>query len=105
MGSDCYDGTFRFGEPVQDLDAWNENLHVSIAGTWDAFSKVHEMEQPDDGVYVAYLSLGDARWEQFHLVLNRNRRDRLYPITNKGGTVDRIRGPDADGEGHNWIID
>jgi polyketide synthase-associated protein len=103
--SNCYDGGYKYGEALPDLDAWNENEMVFIKGTWNGWGDAEEMEMVEEGRYVAFISLSQKRWEQFQLLANNNPNEVMYPAWHKGSPAARIMGPDEEGAEKNWLID
>jgi len=110
--SNCYAGEageFRHGEEIEDTaHRFYEGLpevRVSLTGTWSAWSEFEDMAQEDDGAYVAWIPIGDTRWEAFQLVVNGNSEQRIHPVCDKASPSARIEGPDAGMVRMNWLID
>lgn len=77
---------------------------VYIIGTWNNWSAMHEMTCVSPGEYVGRVTLGDARVEQFHVVVNQNRGQAIHPAWGGAAWDADIEGPDAEGKGKNWVI-
>jgi hypothetical protein len=103
--STCYEGAYRYGELLEDLDTWTETSQVGIIGTWDKRSEVHDLEQVEDRIYTGYIAIGHSLLEQFQIVVDGNKQDIMYPAQNKANSSIRIIGPNADGKGKHWLID
>merc|ERR1712159_76497 len=58
-----------------------------------------------NGDLMCSITLGEALWEQFHLVLDMDPNQSLYPVTAKGDQAAAVAGPDAFGGGRHWYID
>jgi polyketide synthase-associated protein len=107
--SNCYKGEYRHGEPVEDIDTWEEGVQVGIVGSWDGHADVHDMVQVDDRTYECYVAIGQSLQERFHLVVDGRRDEIFYPAQNGSassvpGSV-RIVGPDAEGKQKHWLVD
>jgi len=73
-------------------------------GTWNGWSGMEEMLEMSDGVYVAEVILGETLSEQFHIVLNRDDKLTIHPVTACGDWHTPVEGPDAEGRSKNWLI-
>jgi len=101
--SDCYEGEFRYGVAVEDMDSWNDKIRVWTTGTYSSWSSVDEMEPDGEGGYTCKVLLGDSCVEDFHLRTNFGQC--LFPGRRRGGKSSRvIVGGEEDRKNRNWRI-
>mmetsp|Transcript_115524 Transcript_115524/g.246873 ORF Transcript_115524/g.246873 Transcript_115524/m.246873 type:complete len:1348 (-) Transcript_115524:63-4106(-) len=105
----CYEGPVLHGEVIEDVAhtfySTQDDVKLSIVGTWSAWSEVDDMIKEDDGAYVAWVPLGETRCESFQIFVNGMPEQRIHPICAKATPTARIEGPDNVAAGQNWRID
>jgi len=56
-------------------------------------------------VYSACITLGETQCEQFHIIVNDDRKVAIHPQSPVARANSKIVGPDSEGKGLNWKID
>jgi len=102
--SNCYQGDFRYGQPIEDTAKCDPTYQVFITGSWSGWTQMDEMEQVDEGLYVCAVTLGETRCEMFQINLMESAANAIHPAVDLADETIRIEGPDDNGEGKNWII-
>eukprot|EP00408_Alexandrium_pacificum_P060042 CAMPEP_0171179446 /NCGR_PEP_ID=MMETSP0790-20130122/13260_1 /TAXON_ID=2925 /ORGANISM="Alexandrium catenella, Strain OF101" /LENGTH=1221 /DNA_ID=CAMNT_0011644377 /DNA_START=44 /DNA_END=3709 /DNA_ORIENTATION=+ len=101
--TNCYNGDFRYGTALEDLDAWNEKMRVWITGSYCGWSTNDEMEPDGEGGYTCKVVLSETGYEDFHFVTNFGQL--LYPGHKRADQSNRaIVGGEEDGEDRHWRI-
>lgn len=100
--SNCYTGSYSIGSVVgEPLDPECRVFMKSTASSWAE----EEMEEVSPGIYVGLILLGEARAEQFHLLLEGEGGRAIFPIARKADQSARVLGPEHNIEDLNWFID
>lgn len=104
--SNCYKGGYQHVENIQS-ELWPDlNDHaVFLVGSWNSWSGFEEMRQELDGSFIGEIRIGDAGFEQFHLVLDEDRSKSIVPVVGKAGPHSRIVGPLDAWKTQNWLVD
>merc|ERR1719253_1972495 len=76
----------------------------SIAGTFTGW-KPAAMEAEGTGTYGYTVTLGENRWEEFHVLLDGDARKCLHPGVPKGPKTSRVNGPEKSNRALSWRID
>jgi len=100
--SNCYDGEYAYAH-VCGGGAGQSDGKLFILGTWNTWSKFEEMSQISPNRFERLVTLGETSVEQFHIVLNKDRNQRIHPAVDAASPNIRILGPDK--ELNNWLLD
>jgi len=76
-----------------------------LAGSWDAWSSMEEMEQNEVGEHIAFIALGAHQCEQFLIHVNSNDEEAIHPSGQMCGSSGQVLGPDEFFVGKTWCID
>merc|ERR1719265_2008040 len=102
----AYGGGFRFRrEEVGDEEEGelDPDLQLFICGTWSGY-QYEELEYEGDNWYSATIAIGETGSEMFHLCLNQDVNQLIYPARHCGDENLFIWGPNAEGLHKEWII-
>jgi len=78
---------------------------VYLAGTWNMWKGLTEMQRGVGGVYTCKVALGEARVERFRIVLNGEEEQTIYPAVNGSDQSGEILGPDWECNKKSWLLD
>ena len=78
---------------------------IYIAGSWDAFTSMLEMEKQVLGEYRAVVRLGETGREHFRLLVNQDPNQIIHPGHALAGPRNLALGPDRKGKVASWLID
>jgi len=102
--SNCFGGSYTCGQASVE-DAPDPGGRLFLTGTWSAWSTFEELEIGDGSAYVGRVVLGETLRERFRIVVEKDRRRAIYPVTARASQELRIIGPDSQNQGEDWIID
>jgi len=91
--------------PSDARPVYESNDCFYIAGSWDAWATMAEMEREADGDHIAFVTLGDHRHEVFRLHANMNDDEAIHPPGPMCGSSAQVLGPDEEFKGKTWCID
>ncbi|CAK9101811.1 Phenolphthiocerol/phthiocerol polyketide synthase subunit C ((Phenol)carboxyphthiodiolenone synthase subunit C) (Beta-ketoacyl-acyl-carrier-protein synthase I) (Phthiocerol synthesis polyketide synthase type I PpsC) [Durusdinium trenchii] len=95
-----YDRVFHYGHPGP-----HASDQIYIAGSWDAFTSMQEMEKQVLGEYRALVRLGETGREHFRLLVNQDPNQIIHPGQALAGPRSIALGPDRKGKAASWLID
>jgi len=108
VSSHVYSGGYRFRSqalyPDGD-DHLDPATKVFICSSATGWQTMEQMELQKDGWYSAALVLSECRYDRFHLRLDRDKMQEIYPAVDNASDIIWVCGPDGGREGRNWIID
>jgi len=109
VSAHVYSGGYRYrsmplmkADPQDRLDP---TMTLYIRGSWTAFQYYEEMDPDGPGCYSYTMMLGEARYDTFHLCLDKDSNMDIYPAINKASPKIWICGPNGARNGRTWIID
>lgn len=95
-----YDRVFHYGNPGP-----HASDQIYIAGSWDAFTSMQEMEKQILGEYRTIVRLGETGREHFRLLVNQDPNQIIHPGQALAGPRSLALGPDRKGKVASWLID
>jgi len=104
--SSLYQGEYQMAPRDEDDDPAPKGS-IFIVGSWDTYREAHEMDKSEEvaDTWTFLVALGDTRCERFHLRVDNDEFQCIYPIVQDGGLIVRPMGPDDQGMGHYWLLD
>lgn len=76
-----------------------------LRGTWNNWTP-ELMTEEGDGCWCLDITLGDNRWEQFHIVIDGEERKALHPLEYKSPKGTTVHGPDGTtNRDATWLLD
>lgn len=87
------------------LDSGRPRKGYFLSGTFNSW-KPEIMTEEGDGCWCLDITLGDNRWEQFHILIDGDDRKALHPLTYKSHKGTAVEGPDSTtNRDATWLLD
>lgn len=76
-----------------------------LSGTFNSWTP-EIMTEEGDGCWCLDITLGDNRWEQFHILIDGDERNALHPLNYKSHKGTAVHGPDSTtSRDATWLLD
>lgn len=95
-----YHRVFHYGAPGP-----HTSDRICIVGSWDAYRSSVEMDRVAPNTWACLVMLGEARREQFRILVNGDASQAIHPESAVAPRGAPALGPDAAGAGKTWLID
>mmetsp|Transcript_83798 Transcript_83798/g.179578 ORF Transcript_83798/g.179578 Transcript_83798/m.179578 type:complete len:980 (+) Transcript_83798:100-3039(+) len=89
---------------VLSLDNDGKPHTYQIVGTWSKCQPVDMTFNPD-GSFTYEVTLGENRWEEFHIIQDNNPKMKIFPHIAKATKKVATIGPHDGGFTHRWLLD
>jgi len=105
--SSLYDGQYQMTPRDEGEEDPVPKGTMFIVGSWDNFREAHEMDkyEDEDNTWTFLVALGETRCERFHIRVDNDPFECIYPVVPDGSMIVRPMGPDDQGVGHYWLVD
>merc|ERR1719362_2214680 len=82
------------------------HVEFSVVGSWNSWTcSALTADSQAQGLFRCQMSVGEAVFEEFHILVEQDWRKQLYPHVAKAVLGEGITcGPDKHGHGRNWLI-
>lgn len=110
--SNCYMGGYMHG--VATAGTGSRGGKVYLFASWSGNNEHEESgflemkegaDKDGDATYSTTVTLGASLQEHFHILLNKDAKLAMYPVSEDENQYSDIAGPNGNASGNGWIID